>query len=294
MIVLFLRVVKPVVGVQLQPHCCLHWLNHGSFLRDHNEQPVAVEPGDAEVVTPSSGVDVVLLLIWLVAVVADTRGAEVVLTADDAVVLLAVLGAVVEETDVLLVLVLSGGVSDAVGAKGVLVVLLFGVLGPGEVDSVDDVVLTSAGVEMLLAVVSEAVDAEVVLSSAGVDAAVLPVVLGAVVPETVDAEVVFSSVVVVLFVVLGAVVTRTDKVVLISAGVDALLLVWLVAVVADTRKAEVVLTFNSADVAEKAVDDVVAMSFAGVGIALLLVVLGVLGCPVVKTAVGKKDLQYQS
>lgn len=267
-----------------------------------------MEPGDAVVVTPSSGVDVVLLLLWLVAVLADTRGAEVVLTADDAVVLLAVLGTVVEETeddedggtsvaaDVLLVLVLSGVVSDTVGAKGVLVVLLFGVLGPGEVDSVDDVVLTSAGVEMLLVVVSEAVDAEVVLSSAGVDAAVLPVVLGAVVPETVDAEVViFSSVVVVLFVVLGAVVTRTDKVVLISAGVDVvLLLVWLVAVVADTSGAEVVLTFNSADVAEKAVDDVVAVSFAGVGVALLLVVLGVLGCPVVKTAVGKKDLQYQS
>ncbi|KAL7386167.1 hypothetical protein ABVT39_004776 [Epinephelus coioides] len=275
-----------------------------------------MEPGDAEVVTPSSGVDVVLLLLWLVAVVANTVDTEFVLTADDAVVPLAVLGAVVEETDVLLVLVLSGVVSDAVGAKGVLVVLLFGVLGPGEVDSVDDVVLTSAGVEMLLAVVSEAVDAEVVLSSAGVDAAVLPVVLGAVVPETVDAkvvifagvvvvlfvvlgavvpetvdaEVVFSSVVVVLFVVLGAVVTRTDKVVLIPAGVDALLLVWLVAVVADTRMAEVVLTLNSADVAEKAM----AMSFAGVGIALLLVVLGVLGCPVVKTAVGKKDLQYQS
>lgn len=89
-------------------------------------------------------------------------------------------------------------------------------------------------------------------------------------------------------VVLGVVFAETDEVASLSAGVDILLLVWLVAVVAGTMEAEAVLTFSTSDVgadvdeAMEAMDDEVATLFAGVGVVLLLVVMGLSGVAVLE------------
>ena len=143
----------------------------------------------AEVVRPSNGVDVELMLSLVDAVV------EVVLLSTAAVLLLVVLGGVVEESVddkdglVLVEVDCMGTVVKETGNNEVVLpsacvedVVLFIVEGAGEVEIVVDAVLTSTGVDILLfvvlgCVVLYIVDDEVVLISACVEVVLLLVVL---------------------------------------------------------------------------------------------------------------------
>lgn len=154
---------------------------------------------------PSNGVDAVLLLFWLVAVVANIIDTETVLTSSCAEVLLVALGATVEESVVgedgpvsvdvnaLLFFIPDAVIRETGNAEVVLVsasieevLLLFVVL--GAVFSETDEAVLSAGVDKrplvwLVAVVADAMEAEAVLTFSTAD-------VGAVVDATMDDEIV--------------------------------------------------------------------------------------------------------